>query len=214
MLNIHKIITVAAFAGLCFQSFAATSQVEFSPKQSIAKVNFARKAPVIDGKISANEYMGSFENFGLLKHNNSFLASRQGRAFTALDRNYLYFAMQTEMPDADSNVKLKARYKRRDSKIFLDDSLEFLFVSPVGDAVYHLIVNPADRTYDFKYPIINGGVNASKKQNWMPNLKIKSGFDKKYWTIEVAIPLKDINVKNAGVNLYQQDKKDTPKKKN
>ena len=150
-MNIFKILPAIGLAGLLSVSFA-DSKVEFSPRQSIAKVNFARKAPVIDGRISANEYMGSYENYGLLKHNNNFLSSRQGRVFTALDNKYLYFAMQTEMPDEDSNVKLKARYKRRDSKIFVDDSIEFLFVSPVGDAVYHLIANPADRTYDFKYP--------------------------------------------------------------
>ena len=196
MINIRKIITVIAFAGIFSPAFTATPKVDFSPKQSIAKVNFAKKAPVIDGKISNGEYSGSYENFGLLKHNNNFLASRQGRVFTALDKNYLYFAIQTELPDADSNVKLKARYKRRDSKIFMDDSVEFLFVSPLGDAVYHLIANSADRTYDFKYPIINGGVTTSKKENWTPNLTIKSDFDKKYWTLEVRIPLKDIGIKS------------------
>ncbi|MBR2508482.1 MAG: hypothetical protein IKB71_01920 [Lentisphaeria bacterium] len=195
-MTFNKILAVIGVTGVFCSAFAAEKKVEFSPKKSIAKVNFSRKSPVIDGKISANEYIGSYENFGLLKHNNNFLSSRQGRVFAALDKNYIYFAMQTEMPDADSNVKLKSRYKRRDSKIFLDDSVEFLFVSPVGDAVYHLIVNPADRTYDFKYPILNGGVTTSKRINWTPNLKIKSGFDKKYWTLEVRIPLKDINVKN------------------
>ncbi|MBR1967084.1 MAG: hypothetical protein IKA22_10800 [Lentisphaeria bacterium] len=195
-MQFSKILPMIGLYGILATSFCADTKVEFSPQKSIAKANFARKAPVIDGKISKNEYTGSFENFGLLKHNNNFLASRQGRVFTALDSKYLYFAMQTEMPDADSNVKLKARYKRRDSKIFVDDSVEFLFVSPVGDAVYHLIANSADRTYDFKYPIINGGVTTSKLKNWTPDLKIKSGFDKKYWTIEVAIPLKDINIKS------------------
>ena len=196
MLNIYKILSVIVLAGLFGPAFAVTPKVEFSPKKTFVKVNFAKKSPVIDGKISNGEYAGNYENFGLLKHNNTFLASRQGRVFTALDKNYLYFAMQTEMPDADSNVKLKSRYKRRDSKVFMDDSVEFLFVSPVGDAVYHLIANPADRTYDFKYPILNGGVTTSKMQNWTPDLKIKSDFDKKYWTIEVRIPLKDIGVKS------------------
>ena len=58
---------------------------DFSPTKSYAKVNFAKKAPVIDGVISPGEYAGSYENYGLLKHNSSFLASRQGRVFAALD---------------------------------------------------------------------------------------------------------------------------------
>ena len=169
---------------------------DFSPTKSYAKVNFAKKAPVIDGVISPGEYAGSYENYGLLKHNSSFLASRQGRVFAALDNEYLYFAMQTELPDAESGVRLKAKYKRRDSKIFHDDSLEIMFVPPEGKGVYHLIVNPADKTFDYFYPIINGAVTVSKQINWTPDLKIKSGFaDRKYWTIEIRIPLKDIDVK-------------------
>ncbi|MBR2441140.1 MAG: hypothetical protein IKB25_13155 [Lentisphaeria bacterium] len=197
-MNIHKLLPVIGLAGLLSFADAAGEKVEFSPKTTFAKVNFAKKAPRIDGRISNGEYTGSYENFGLLKLNNNFLASRQGRVFTALDSKYLYFAMQSEMPDADSGVKLRSRYKRRDSKIFVDDSIEFLFRTPKGDAVYHLIVNPADRTYDYKYPIINGGVTVSKSENWNPELKIKSGFDKKYWTIEVRIPLKELGLTAPG----------------
>ena len=197
-MSIRKILPAIGLVGLFALVSAAEKKVEFSPRETFAKVNFAKKTPVIDGKISNGEYTGSYENFGLLKHNNDYLASRQGRVFAALDNKYLYFAMQSEMPDADSGVKLKSRYKRRDSKVHVDDSVELLLCSPKGDAVYHLIANPADRTYDFRYPILNGGVTVSKRENWTPDLKIKSGFDKKYWTIEIRIPLKDLGITTLG----------------
>ena len=191
----RSILFIIALALPLTLAASSGKKYDFSPTKSYAKVNFAQKAPVIDGVITPGEYAGSYENYGLLKHNSSFLASRQGKAFAALDENYLYFAMQTELPDAESGVKLKSRYKRRDSKIFHDDSLEIMFVPPEGKGVYHLIVNPADKTFDYFYPMINGAVAVDKAINWTPDLKIKSGFaDRKYWTIEIRIPLKDINV--------------------
>ena len=192
----QKIFSVSSFLLLFAAPMTAAEQNGFSPAKSFAQVNTVRKAPVIDGIISEGEYFGCYENFGFLKQNNSFLSSRQGRCWVALDSKYLYFAMQSEIPDADSGVKLKSRYKRRDSKIYLDDSAEFLFLSPIGDAVYHLMISPDDCIYDVKYPIENGGVSTSKSVNWNPELQLKSGFDKKYWTLEVRIPLKDINAEN------------------
>ena len=84
-MSIRKILPAIGLVGLFALVSAAEKKVEFSPRETFAKVNFAKKTPVIDGKISNGEYTGSYENFGLLKHNNDYLASRQGRVFAALD---------------------------------------------------------------------------------------------------------------------------------
>lgn len=170
----------------------------FSPKNTAVVASYSRKAPAVDGKIGADEYAGGFQQFGFLKHNSAFLSSRQGTFYAAMDREYLYLACRSEVPDADSKVKLKKRYKKRDSGIFRDDSVEFLFMPPNGDALYHLIVNPADKTYDVKYPVVNGGVSVRIRKDWDPALKVVSGFNKKYWDLEVRIPLKEMGVKSAG----------------
>ena len=193
-MKLSKFLPVIGLAGFLTAACAAEQKVEFSPKKSFARVNVARRAIAVDGKISKGEYFGSYENFGLLKHNNPFLSSRQGSFFAALDDNYLYLAMRSELPDADSKVSLLTRYKRRDSRMYADDGVEFLFYPPQGKFVYHIIANSANYTYDYKYPVTNGGVTVDKKINWNPDIEVKSSFDKKYWTVELSIPLKDIGI--------------------
>lgn len=183
---------------LCLGGSALFAAEPFSPKKTTVVASYARKAPVIDGRIGADEYADGFQQFGFLKHNSAFLSSRQGTFYAAMDRNYLYLACRSEVPDAASNVKLKKRYKKRDSKIFLDDSVEFLIMPPNGDALYHMIVNPADKTYDVKYPVVNGGVSVRVRKDWDPEIKAVSRIDKKYWNLEVRIPLKEMGVKATG----------------
>lgn len=192
----NKIISAALLAATTLAAFSAEKKVVFKAEKSFAKVNLAAKAPNINGRISQDEYSGSMENFGLLVQKNPYLASRQGKFFAALDKDYLYLAMQTELPDKKSGVELLTLYKRRDSKIYLDDAVDFLFVTPQADMVYHLIVNSKNYIYDYKYPIVNGDAKPEKALQWNPDLKIASRLRNGYWTLELRIPLKEIGLKN------------------
>jgi peptidoglycan/xylan/chitin deacetylase (PgdA/CDA1 family) len=64
-----------------------------------------------------------------------------------------------------------------------------------GASLFHLIVNPADVSYDVFYPVVNGGVSVQVKKDWDPTIFIKSTVNNQYWTLEVKIPLKEMNVK-------------------
>ena len=187
--NVKILLLICIFgAGLSVKA----QSVKFSPENTFIRMNVVVKSPVVDGKISEGEYFGAFENFGFLKHNNSFLASRQGKCFLSFDKKYLYWAMQTELPDDGSNVELLSRYKRRDSKIHSDDNVELLFSPPDGKFIYQLIINPDNFSFDWQFPLENDNAVMSKKINWNPDLLIKSSFNKKMWTVEVRIPLADI----------------------
>ena len=113
----RSILFIIALALPLTLTASSGKKYDFSPTKSYAKVNFAKKAPLIDGVISPGEYAGSYENYGLLKHNSSFLASRQGRAFAALDEKYLYFAMV-------SNGNVKRTVSTHDGPVWEDDSIE------------------------------------------------------------------------------------------
>ena len=176
-------------------SVFAQNKVEFSPNKTFTQVSYVSKSPKVDGKISPNEYMYSFENFGTLIHNRAFLSSRQAKYFAAMDGQNLYLACQSEVPEKDTKLKLKKKFKKRDSQIPYDDCVEFLFMPTDGAALFHLIVNPADVSYDVLYPVVNGGVSVQVKKDWDPKIQIKSTVDNKYWTLEVKIPLKEMNVK-------------------
>ncbi|MBQ9770491.1 MAG: hypothetical protein IJW23_01570 [Lentisphaeria bacterium] len=188
-----KLLIFSALAAAL--SLTAAPKVEFSPAKTVTTVSFAKKAPVVDGKISPNEYTGSFENFGMVSYNSAFLATRQAKSFAAIDGQYLYLACQSELPDPESKVKLKKRFKKRDSQIPIDDCVEFLFMPKGGKALYHLILNPADVSYDILYPVVNGGVSTQVSRDWDPEIKVKSTIENKLWTIEARIPLKEMGVK-------------------
>ncbi len=184
-----------------FFPHAFAANIKFSPAKTTTRVNFARKSPVVDGKISPDEYYGSFENFGVLRHNRPFMSSRQGTFYTAMDSKYLYLAMRSELPDKNSNVELSSKYKLRDSKVYSDDNVEFMFVTPANDCIYHLIVNHCNYTYDKKYPLKNGNAQFAKKAEWDPELLVKSSFDSKYWTIEIRVPLTEIGINHKSKPL-------------
>ncbi len=194
MFNLKINAALALAAGFLCTLAGAETDNGFSPKKPFFKVNLSSSAPAVNGKISDGEYFGGMENFGFLSHQKSLLSSRQAKCFAALDSKYLYLAMQSELPDANSGVNMMTLYKRRDSKIYLDDSVDMLFVTPRRDMVYHLIVNSKDYVYDYKYPIVDGVAKPEKITKWTPNLKIASKMEKGYWTLEVCIPLKDIGL--------------------
>ncbi|MBP5183247.1 MAG: hypothetical protein J6331_09510, partial [Lentisphaeria bacterium] len=174
--------------------FSFLSGAEFAPDKSFTAASYARKAPVVDGKISPDEYAGGLEQFGVLRHNSAFLSTRQAKFFAALDEKNLYLACQSEIPDPDSGVKLRKRYKKRDSAIPRDDCVEFLFLPPGATSVYHIILNAANVSWDVRYPVRNGGVSPTVRENWDPIYTAKSGIDGKIWTLELKIPLKEMGV--------------------
>ena len=192
MIMKHTILTFLLSAGI-LGSFACAA--DFSPEKTLTAASYTKKTPVVDGKISPDEYAGSFEQFGVLQLRSGLMSSRQAKFFAALDNQYLYLACQSELPDPESRVKLKNRYKKRDSFIPKDDNIEFLIFPPDADALYHFIINPANVSYDVKYPVVNGGVSPAVRKDWNPAFTAESSMEGKYWTLEVKIPLKDLNVK-------------------
>ncbi len=190
----HTILTSLLSAGIIGSAVCAA---DFPPAKTLTAASYAKTAPVVDGRITPDEYAGGFEQFGVLQLRSGQMSSRQAKFFAALDDRYLYLACQSELPDPGSGVRLKNRYKKRDSFIPKDDNIEFLIFPPDADALYHFIINPANVSYDVKYPVVNGGVTPGVRKDWNPAFTAKSGTEGKYWTLEVKIPLKDLNVKPA-----------------
>jgi hypothetical protein len=189
-----KKLLLFIFSFLTISNLFANNKVAFSPATTFTQASYVVKSPKIDGKISPDEYKYSFENFGVLSHNTAFLSSRQAKYFAAMDGQNLYLACQSEVPDKDTKVKLKKKFKKRDSQIPYDDCVEFLFMPKDGTSLYHLIVNPADVSYDVLYPVVNGGVSVQVMKDWDPKIQIKSTIDNKFWTLEVKIPLKEMKL--------------------
>ena len=145
------------------------------------------KTPVIDGKIEGTECLTVH---GFVKHNSLFLSARQGTLHFALTPDSFYFAATSQLPPDD--VKLLDRVKKRNGGVFLDDNVELDLAPPGVEAVYQIIVNPSGTIFSTKYPIVNGGTTHTHHVEWLPNVTTASRCENGVWSMEMAIPLKEL----------------------
>ena len=145
---IKKILLCLATLSACISGSAAGMS---------AVLPVIEKAPVIDGKISPEEWSNAAEIYGLHGYNSAYLSSRQGKQFFAVDNNFFYFASQTELPPED--IPLLSRVKKYGGAVFLDDSVEITILPPHEKFVFQFIVNSLGTVFNRAYPVINGGVH-------------------------------------------------------
>ena len=169
-------------AGICFAGTAAEYQIPFM-----------EKAPVIDGKFSADEWKSSAAYTGVYHRGKEmFLSGRHAVWNIGYDNKNLYVSMRTELPPA--GTKLISTTRRRDGKTLLyDDNIEFWIADSEKTAdrsYYFVMVNTKGTVSDTKFYI--SGKMAEPK--WENAWTIKNGLDQqnKVWVAEYAIPLNSL----------------------
>ncbi|MBR2626279.1 MAG: hypothetical protein IKD23_07800 [Lentisphaeria bacterium] len=180
---IKKILLCLATLSACISGSAAGMS---------AVLPVIEKAPVIDGKISPEEWSNAAEIYGLHGYNSAYLSSRQGKQFFAVDNNFFYFASQTELPPED--IPLLSRVKKYGGAVFLDDSVEITILPPHEKFVFQFIVNSLGTVFNRAYPVINGGVTATDSAHWTPQITVKNSIGNGVWTMEAKIPLRDLGI--------------------
>lgn len=160
---------------------------EYSTPQ--IRLPLAPKAPVIDGKINAEEWQnaGRMEGFGRGKS----LAPMQAGFWVSGDNNNLYIAVRSETPPGG---KLMSRANPApgvtDARPFMDDSVEIvvdpfraLGTDKTGKRrLYHFITNAKGAIYDQAYNLSGGG------EAWRGDWRIANNVTATYWDCEIAIP--------------------------
>ncbi len=145
-------------------------------------------SPVIDGNLNDTEWLKAD------KITDFILQDAAGRAYQQTEVKILYDStnMYIYAKCRDNDVQhLKLNARKKDGAVFNDDSLEILINTANGTKTYyHFAINANGLIYD--------AVNDNKY--WNSNIIVKTDRGKKAWTLEVAIPLKDIKLKevNAG----------------
>ena len=148
-------------------------------------VPYTASAPVIDGKLDDKCWQspvpGEFRDSV-----NSGKSKAETKVWLAYDNDYLYWAVKCYEPDKSTIVR---KHSKRDSAIWEDDSME-LFLDTGCDRknYYQFIINSGNAIYDANVP--------DKKFN--ANIKSAVNFDADGWTLEMAIPWKDLKVNNPG----------------
>ncbi len=156
----------------------------------ISTVPYIMEPPVIDGKLDDKCWQvpvyGTFRNYADLN-----ISKAETKTWLAYDKNFLYWAVKCYEPDK-SKIVAQAN---ADSPLWDNDYIE-LFLDTDYDLKndYHIRINPKN--------VIYGECRNNKKFN----VAVKSAvnFDADGWTMEMAIPWKDLNIsqlqdKNMGI---------------
>ena len=154
--------------------------------------------PVIDGKISDNEWSEAFKCTKFISSQKYDEPTENTIAWFAYDKNRVYAAFKCFESKPES---MKAAYMRRDGNIWMDDSVElFLDVNRDKNGYYHFIINSKGVVFDqFCIP---GEVGA--KADWNASgLKAASGKGNGFWVVEFSVPLKNFKEISSqwGINL-------------
>ena len=116
------------------------------------------------------------------------------------DQRAVYFAVKCFEPEMDRVI---AAGRKRDGTLWNGDTVE-LFLDPGHKSArldyFHVIVNPKGLVYDGR------GKNA---QAWNAGIRAAAGRFKGGWTVELAVPMKDLGVAGAipkvwGLNVNRQ----------
>ena len=105
------------------------------------------------------------------------------------DGDSLYIAFVMAEPETD---KLKTDGKIRDfPKMYLDDSVEIYLMTHdnLPNSGYQFIVNPLGQLWDAQL-----NENRTLETRWNSGAKAAARIERKRWTVELSIPLSDINV--------------------
>ncbi len=162
-----------------------------SGKKMKAVLPLMKASPQIDGVISPSERAASTEVMGLLRYNSEVMTGRQGTYYFAMTEQGLYVAANTTLPP--KHIPLVDRVKKRDGAVFLDDSVELDIFPPHQKFVYQLLVNPQGTTFERKYPVVYGSTTHTDHQPWNPNVQMKSRQANGAWTVEMLIPLAELD---------------------
>lgn len=134
------------------------------------------RTPVLDGRIDEFEY--AFGGTGFTDIKTGSYAVFQSRYYLSYDRENFYFAVKSPITSG-----LMTNKTANDQDIWEDDSVEFHAATGKGD-YFQFIFNSAGMMWDAQNLELGWNSEGVKTMN-----KIENG----YWTMECAIPLRELN---------------------
>lgn len=166
--------------------FLTTAAYARSP-QAVTLIPQVAKGPAITGDLRDPVWQKgqAFGGFRLIKDGKP--ASQPTSARVLYDADYLYIGMTCYETDMDSLV---AQTKERDGKVWADDCIEFLLDTANSKrSCYHFIVNSIGTLFDERCISADRG-----DASWDSRTVVKTGRTGGAWTLEMAIPFKDLGI--------------------
>lgn len=180
-------------------AFSAGTDAPEPPKSQIV-VPKLPKAPIVDGKITDEEWKDAAAVGGFGLHGQGRLASRQSSAWIGYDDNNLYVAVKSTVYPAGRH--LINLHKKRDGGFFGDDVIEVLIdpfggKHPGGVPYFYFIGNSSGVICHDSREM--PGIGQSE-MTWNGNWQFSNQVDDNWWTAELSIPLKNLEVNDIAQN--------------
>ena len=153
---------------------------------------------VIDGKINESEWKSASVISGFINNQKVSAAETQTRTYITYDDSYLYIAFDSDIPQEAKDMPemrllhgiLKSTKLSHDVDVDNDDSFGiFIIPRETNGIIYRLWVNGIETKYE--YTVSPSGLAALK---WDPKWDVKSHINMDGWSVELRIPLKDMNI--------------------
>ncbi len=178
----------------------------------------ATQQPItLDGVIDPQEWRDATVLSGLIDMTgwicipgtgSGLLSQPQSRVYVTYDREHLYLAMYSPIPDevrnnlditAGMTNLLKTSKIKHDVNVDADDAWDVNLVVPFpsGD-IYRLVTNSANTLYDYTIGAGGGGgglkgsLFTNYNLNWNPAWRAANTVNMDGWSVEIAIPFKDL----------------------
>ncbi len=169
---------LAAVALLAVSGYAGVAAGKTRP---LLTVGMCERPPAIDGAFAPGEWDQAACTTGLMQLGGGELVPVQPRFWMAFDQDTLYFAAATPLP---RDLMPLAKHEARDSKVYLDDAIEFI-VDPgqTRSTYFQFALNSAGAIFDARGG--DSGWNAEGARC------VGAPADGE-WRVEFAVPFADL----------------------
>lgn len=150
--------------------------------------------PVIDGIVSPGEWAKCTGFAGLVDLNSINLERRRAEVLITADKDNIYIACKTQLPDKG---QLQKAATNNSTRVVYDDALE-IFIDPtpleVNHVDYQFLANPAGK---YGYSIHKTG-SPDEFESWSGDYQQVHSEKDGWWTAEVRIPIKSMRMVKQG----------------
>lgn len=186
-LSISVLLATFLLEGTLCLGICEFKNVEFVKEKSVGRklvhIRRAEEKPDLDGELIESCWNGATISSNFLKGLRPSSNPTELRA--AFDDDYLYIAAKCQIVDAKSlKNDMPATY--RGGKVWNDDCVDFT-ISENGATQCQFVVNANGAWY----------AKRSDQKNWNPSIDVSTGIAEDSYTIEMAIPLKEIGLKGS-----------------
>jgi len=171
--------------------YAEGKKFEMKRELGISRTVYAYKTgkpPLIDGRITEGVWKRPTAKF--FAPDGSPTVTEPANFYFAWDKNNLYLAAKCLETRMDSIV---ATATKHDGAVYAEDCVGYFLQSEVADGpVYQIYFNPSGTPFDQKIMVKEKKAIAVERE-WNGTYDVETFRGKDYWSIEVKIPLSELN---------------------